>query len=221
MNHKKPVPEVVPSLLSADFTRLKDSIRIVEDAGAKRLHLDIMDGHFVPNITIGPFIVEAIRRITDLHLETHLMIEKPDRFIKRFIEAGSDTVIVHVELERTLHDDLRAIKDLGAKAGVVLNPETNFEKAEPYLEEIDHLLVMTVNPGFGGQQMIFDNLEKVRRAQIWQERYGFLIEVDGGINQETITLAAAAGADLLVAGYSIFGTGRPGHAFRSLTWQVK
>lgn len=221
MSHKKPIPEVVPSLLSADFTRLKDSIRLVEEAGARRLHLDVMDGHFVPNITIGPFIVEAIRRITSLHLETHLMIENADRYIKNFIDAGSDTVIVHVESDSNLHADLRAIKELGAKSGVVLNPPTDFEKVESYLDEIDHLLIMTVNPGFGGQQMIDATLEKVRRAQVWQERYGFLIEVDGGINMETITLAASAGADLLVAGYAIYGTGRPGHAFRSLTWQIQ
>lgn len=221
MNHKKPIPQVVPSLLSADFTRLKDCIRIVEKAGAQRLHLDVMDGHFVPNITIGPFIIEAIRRTTTLHLETHLMITNADRFLKQFVDAGSDTVIIHVESDRALHTDLRAIKELGAKAGLVLNPQTEFEKIEPYLDEIDHLLVMTVNPGFGGQQMIVGALEKVRRAQVWQERYGFLIEVDGGVNQETIALAASAGADLLVAGYAVFGTGRPGHALRSLNWQIK
>ncbi|HPC36133.1 MAG TPA: ribulose-phosphate 3-epimerase [Candidatus Marinimicrobia bacterium] len=221
MNHKKPIPEVVPSLLSADFARLKDNIRLVEKAGARRLHLDIMDGHFVPNITIGPLVVEAIRRVTNLHLETHLMIEKPERFIKQFIEAGSNTVILHVESAQNLRNDLSEVRELGAKAGLVLNPPTSFDAVEPYLDEIDHLLIMTVNPGFGGQQIIPETLEKVRRAQTWQARYGFLIEVDGGINRETITEAAAAGADLLVAGYAIFGSGRPGHAFRSLTWQIK
>jgi len=221
LNHKKPIPEVVPSLLSADFARLKDNIRLVEKAGARRLHLDIMDGHFVPNITIGPLVVEAIRRVTNLHLETHLMIEKPERFIKQFIEAGSNTVILHVESAQNLRNDLSEVRELGAKAGLVLNPPTSFDAVEPYLDEIDHLLIMTVNPGFGGQQIIPETLEKVRRAQTWQARYGFLIEVDGGINRETITEAAAAGADLLVAGYAIFGSGRPGHAFRSLTWQIK
>jgi len=221
LNHNKPTPEVVPSLLSADFARLKEHIRLVEKAGARRLHLDIMDGHFVPNITIGPLVVEAIRRVTNLHLETHLMIERPERFIQRFVEAGSNTVILHVESARDLHNDLRKIKELGVKAGVVLNPPTSFEEVEPYLDEIDHLLFMTVHPGFGGQRMIPEALDKVRRAQPWQARYGFLIEVDGGINQETITIAAAAGADLLVAGNAVFGSGRPGHAFRSLTWQIK
>ncbi|MFH1214843.1 MAG: ribulose-phosphate 3-epimerase [Candidatus Neomarinimicrobiota bacterium] len=222
MNHKlKTAPEVVPSLLSADFTRLTDSIQAVEKAGALRLHLDVMDGHFVPNITIGPFIIAAIRRITPLHLETHLMIENADRYINKFIEAGSDTVILHVESSPGLHRDLKTIKELGVKAGLVLNPPTPFETIEPFLGEIDHLLVMTVNPGFGGQTMIIDTLEKVRQAQIWQERYGFLIEVDGGINAETITLAASAGADLLVAGDAVFGAGHPEHSLRLLTQQIK
>lgn len=216
MSHKKQLPEVVPSLLSADFTRLREQIRAVEKVGARRLHLDVMDGHFVPNITIGPFIIAAIRRATTLHLETHLMIENADRYLKQFVAAGSDTVIVHVESSRDLHADLRMIKTLGARAGVVLNPPTGFETVEPYLSEIDHLLVMTVNPGFGAQQMITDALEKVRQAQIWQERYGFLIEVDGGINRQTITLASSAGTDLLVAGNAVYGMKRPGQAFRTL-----
>jgi len=217
VSHKRQLPEVVPSLLSADFTRLRDQIRAVEKAGARRLHLDVMDGHFVPNITIGPFVIAAIRRVTTLHLETHLMIENADRYLKQFVATGSDTVIVHVESSRDLHADLRTIKKLGARAGVVLNPPTGFEKVEPYLSEIDHLLVMTVNPGFGAQQMITDALEKVRLAQVWQERYGFLIEVDGGINRQTIKLAAAAGTDLLVAGNAVYGKERPGQAFRTLT----
>jgi ribulose-phosphate 3-epimerase len=214
----KPIrPQIVPSLLSADFARLRDDIRLVERAGAQRLHLDIMDGHFVPNITIGPLVVAAIRRITNLHLETHLMIENADRYIPQFIKAGSDTVIIHVESSRAPHTDLQTIKQLGARAGVVLNPPTEFAVVEPFLPEVDHLLIMTVNPGFGAQQMIIAALEKVRQAQIWQERYGFPIEIDGGVNRDTLNLAKAAGADLFVAGNAVFGQQRPGQAFKTLT----
>jgi len=214
----KPIrPQIVPSLLSADFARLRDDIRLVERAGAQRLHLDIMDGHFVPNITIGPLVVAAIRRITNLHLETHLMIENADRYIPQFIKAGSDTVIIHVESSRAPHTDLQTIKQLGARAGVVLNPPTEFAVVEPFLPEVDHLLIMTVNPGFGAQQMIIAALEKVRQAQTWQERYGFPIEIDGGVNRDTLNLAKAAGADLFVAGNAVFGQQRPGQAFKTLT----
>ncbi len=217
MNPKPIRPQIVPSLLSADFARLRDDIRLVERAGAQRLHLDIMDGHFVPNITIGPLVVAAIRRITNLHLETHLMIENADRYIPQFIKAGSDTVIIHVESSRAPHTDLQTIKQLGARAGVVLNPPTEFAVVEPFLPEVDHLLIMTVNPGFGAQQMIIAALEKVRQAQIWQERYGFPIEIDGGVNRDTLNLAKAAGADLFVAGNAVFGQQRPGQAFKTLT----
>ncbi len=221
MSHKKPAPQVVPSLLSADFTRLKAQIRAVEKAGARRLHLDVMDGHFVPNITIGPFIIAAIRKATGLHLETHLMIENANKYIERFIQAGSDTVIVHVEASRNPHADFDLIRKLGAKVGIVLNPPTKFEMVEPYLAEIDHLLVMTVNPGFGAQKIIAGALDKVHRAQVWQERYGFLIEVDGGINRQTIGMAALAGADLLVAGHAVYGRGRPGQAFKTLSQLIQ
>lgn len=214
------MPEIVPSLLSSDFSRITDQIKEVERAGAARLHLDIMDGHFVPNITIGPFIVEAIRKVTSLHLESHLMIENPERYIKNFVDAGSDTVIVHVEASKELYADLKMIRKLGVKAGLVLNPSTPFENIEPYLQNIDHLLVMTVNPGFGGQKMIEETLEKVTLAKPYQEKYKFPIEVDGGVNLNTIGKAVKAGADLLVAGEAVFGNNKPEESFIELFKRV-
>jgi len=212
------MPEIVPSLLSADFTKLAEEIRAVELAGAHRLHLDVMDGHFVPNLTIGPFIVKAIRKITKLHLETHLMIERPERFIMPFIEAGSDTVIVHVETSRDPLADLARIHGAGAKAGLVLNPPTPLAALEPYLSQADHLLVMTVNPGFGGQEMIFSTLEKVSQARVLSP--DLLIEVDGGVNLQTVPRVVAAGTDLLVAGYAVFGAGNPKLAMQNLTRKI-
>ncbi len=214
------MPEIVPSLLSADFSRITEQIRAVERAGATRLHLDVMDGHFVPNITIGPFIIEAIRKVTSLHLESHLIIENPERYIKNFIDAGSDTVIVHVETSKDLHADLKMIRQLGVKAGLVLNPPTPFENIEPYLQEIDHLLIMTVNPGFGGQKMIEEALKKVTLAKPYQKKHKFPIEVDGGVNLNTIDKTVKAGADLLVAGKAVFGNDKPEESFIELSKRV-
>jgi len=209
--------EIVPSLLSADFTRLKEEIQAVERAGARRLHLDIMDGHFVPNITIGPLIVTAIRKITKLHLESHLMITNPEKYIDKFIKAGSDTVIIHVENNENVVGNLQHIRNLKAKAGLVLNPATPFTAIEKYLGYIDHLLVMTVNPGFGGQVMIKKALTKVTLAKPYQQKYNFLIEVDGGIHLRTLAMVKAAGADLFVAGSAIFAAKDPGAAYRLLS----
>lgn len=217
---KKRKPEIVPSLLSADFTKIREEIGSVEKAGAKRLHLDIMDGHFVPNITIGPFIVEAIRRITTLHLESHLMIENPERYIKNFIDAGSDTVIIHIESSKNIIRDMQTIKTLGVKAGLVLNPPTPFERIQPYLQYADHLLIMTVNPGFGGQKIIEGSLEKVKLAKPYSEKYDFPIEVDGGVNLHTISKVVSAGTDLIVAGSAVFGTNNPGEAFKKLSKRI-
>ena len=209
--------EIVPSLLSADFARLTEEIRAVESAGAKRLHLDVMDGHFVPNITIGPFIVEAIRRVTNLHLETHLMITNPEKYIEPFINAGSDTIIVHIESGGSLKDDFAAIRKGGAKAGLVINPPTAFAEIEPYLKFVDHLLVMTVNPGFGGQTMIKAALEKVTLAKPYSKKYGFPIEIDGGVNTETVNDAKEVGTDLIVAGSAVFSGGNSYRNYRLLT----
>ncbi len=210
------MPEIVPSLLSADFTRLKSAIRSMERLGVHRLHLDVMDGHFVPNLTIGPFIVAAIRRITNLHLETHLMISNPELFIKPFIEAGSDTVMIHIEVVPDPRHLLQEIRALGAVPGLVINPPTPFSAVAPYLSAIDHFLIMTVNPGFGGQSLIPSALTKVSQARDLSEQHNFLIEVDGGINRATISQAVTAGADLLVAGHAIFGCPYPARAYRAL-----
>ncbi len=211
------IMEIVPSLLSADFSDLAKEIHAVEKAGARRLHLDVMDGHFVPNITIGPFIVAAIRRHTNLHLESHLMIENPDKYIDAFVKAGSDTVIIHIEASKDIRKDLAHIRDLGANAGLVLNPPTDFEAIEPHLAYIDHLLVMTVNPGFGGQKLIRSSLSKVTLAKPYQDKYGFYIEVDGGINLNTIAEAKAAGTDLFVAGSAVFSKRQPYKSFKELS----
>ncbi|MGC9363832.1 MAG: ribulose-phosphate 3-epimerase [Fidelibacterota bacterium] len=213
--------EIVPSLLSADFTQLGEEIRAVEIAGAKRLHLDIMDGHFVPNITIGPFIVEAIRKITHLHLESHLMITDPEKFIEPYIKAGSDTVGIHIESSRDVLRDFETIRRLGAKPGLVINPPTPFLDIVPYLEHTEHLLVMTVEPGFGGQTMIKEALDKVRLAKPYSQKYGFPIEIDGGVNIHTIVDAKSAGVDLIVAGSAVFSNGEPGDNFRALTERLK
>jgi ribulose-phosphate 3-epimerase len=209
--------EIVPSLLSADFTRLAEEIDAVEKAGARRLHLDVMDGHFVPNLTIGPFIVKAIRQHTSLHLETHLMIDNHEKFIDKFIEAGANTVIIHIEVSADIERDLEKIRSLGAKAGLVLNPPTPFSAIEPYLRFADHLLIMTVDPGFGGQTLIKEALDKVRLAKPYAQKYHFPIEVDGGIHLETIAMTKAAGTDLFVAGSAVFSNHRPFEDYQALT----
>jgi len=213
--------EIVPSLLSADFTKLGEEIRAVEKAGATRLHLDVMDGHFVPNITIGPFIIEAIRRETKLHLESHLMITNPEKYIEPFINAGSDTIVIHIESSQDVLQDFKTIRQLGAKAGLVINPPTPFADIEPYLEFVDHLLVMTVNPGFGGQKMIKEALNKVVLAKPYSKKYGFLIEIDGGVNIDTVVEAKNAGVDLIVAGSAVFSNGKPYDNYRALSEKLR
>lgn len=195
---------ISPSLLSADFTRLGEQIKLVEEAGATRLHLDVMDGHFVPNITFGPMIIDAIRRQTGITLDTHLMIEKPHRYLKQFIEAGSDVVIVHVEASEDLHRDLATIRELGARPGVAINPDTDFDTLEPYLGAFEYLLIMSVYPGFGGQKFIDGTLENMRKAAAARGDHGHLVAVDGGINLETIDRVYEAGIDIAVVGSDLF-----------------
>ncbi len=207
---------ISPSLLSADFTRLGEQIRLVEDAGATRLHLDVMDGHFVPNITFGPLIVEAVRRLATIHLDTHLMIEKPHRYLKQFVEAGSDTVIVHAEASEDLHRDLAAIRELGAAAGVAINPDTGFETLRPYLSDFDYLLIMSVFPGFGGQAFIEGTLENMRQAVAARKDHGYLIAVDGGVNTGTIERVFATGIDIAVVGSSLLKAPDIPRRFREL-----
>ncbi|MFZ5568905.1 MAG: ribulose-phosphate 3-epimerase [Thermodesulfobacteriota bacterium] len=200
---------IAPSILSADFTKLGDEIKAVEDAGADWIHIDVMDGHFVPNITYGPIIVEACRRVTNLPLDVHLMIEKPDLLINDFISAGADLVSVHVETCPHLHRSVQLIRNAGAKAGVALNPATPVAALELVLEHLDFVLIMSVNPGFGGQSFIPETLGKVRQLKdmIRKKNLNPLIQLDGGVNAQTIEKIASAGTDVFVAGSAIFGSG--------------
>ncbi|MBT8352694.1 MAG: ribulose-phosphate 3-epimerase [Deltaproteobacteria bacterium] len=197
---------IAPSILSADFARLGEEIKAVEAAGADWIHIDVMDGHFVPNITIGPLIVEAARKVTDLPLDVHLMIEKPERYIQDFVDAGSDLISVQVETCVHLNRTIQIIKEAGAKAGVVLNPATPLSTLEWELAHVYHVMLMSVNPGFGGQKFIASTLEKIRdlKQLIEDQQLETRIEIDGGVNQETIADISAAGADVFVAGSAIF-----------------
>jgi len=199
---------IAPSILSADFSKLGDEIKAVEAAGADWIHADVMDGHFVPNITIGPLIVEAVKHVTDLPIDVHLMIENPANYIAAFAEAGASFISVQVETCIHLNRTVQLIKDCGAQAGVVLNPSTPLANLEWVLEDVDYVLIMSVNPGFGGQAFIPSSLDKIRalRQQIQDRGLSVLIEVDGGVNEQTIAEIASAGADVFVAGSAIFGS---------------
>jgi ribulose-phosphate 3-epimerase len=203
-----PTLRIAPSILASDFSRLGEEIRAVEAAGADWIHIDVMDGHFVPNLTIGPGIVEAARRCTDLPLDVHLMIETPDRYVGDFAAAGADTIGVHVEACPHLHRSIQTIKEAGVRACAVINPATPASALEPILSEVDQVLVMTVNPGFGGQKFIRSALSAVKQIRAWiQERdLNVDVEVDGGITADTIGEAAQAGANAFVAGTAVFGT---------------
>jgi ribulose-phosphate 3-epimerase len=198
---------IAPSILSADFSRLGEEVRAVETAGADVIHVDVMDGCFVPNITIGPLVVRAVRAVTRLPVDVHLMIADPDRYIHAFMDAGADWVTVHVEACTHLHRTLGAIRERGKKAGAVLNPATSLATIEYVLSEVDLVMLMSVNPGFGGQSFIASSLEKTRRLRhmLDQVNPGVGIEMDGGISPETIGRAAAAGANIFVAGSAIYG----------------
>jgi ribulose-phosphate 3-epimerase len=198
--------EIVPSILSADFARLGEEIARVERAGISMLHVDIMDGHFVPNFTIGPPVVESIRKRSRLQFDCHLMIEDPDRYAPVFIEAGANLVSVHCEATRNLDRTLHAIQEKGARAGVVLNPATPIEMVENVLDFVDYVLVMSVNPGFGGQGFIPRSLDKIRRLdRIRGERgYDFHIEIDGGVSHHNVGEIVRAGCDWLVSGSAVF-----------------
>jgi ribulose-phosphate 3-epimerase len=200
-------PRIAPSILSADFTRLGAELAAMEAAGADWIHVDVMDGRFVPNITLGPFIVEAVKRSTRLPLDVHLMIEAPERFVEAFVRAGASTVGVQVEACRHLHRTVGQIRDAGARACVVLNPATPAAAVEPVLGDVDQVLVMTVNPGFGGQKFIESTLPKIETLRGWIDARGLnvALEVDGGVAIETIGRAAAAGADVFVTGTAVFG----------------
>ena len=204
----KPSVRIAPSILSADFARLADEVAKVEAAGADFLHIDVMDGHFVPNLTVGPPIVEALRKVTKLTLDVHLMMTNPDAFIPEFVEAGADYLTVHVEACPHLHRTMQSIKERGIKAGVTLNPATSLTTVEEILSVADLLLVMSVNPGFGGQHFIPAVLGKIARARRLIQSTGSpaLLEVDGGVKVDNAGAIIAAGADVLVAGSAIFSS---------------
>ncbi|HET8839835.1 MAG TPA: ribulose-phosphate 3-epimerase [Ktedonobacteraceae bacterium] len=197
---------LVPSILSADFTRLGEQVREAEAGGAERIQIDVMDGHFVPNITMGPLIVEAVRRCTRLPLEAHLMITNPEQYIEVFARAGADVIIVHQEVCPHLHRVLQQIKSNGKQAGVALNPSTPAFLLDPMLSLLDLVLIMTVNPGFGGQDFIPETLPKINwvRQVITERKLTCDVEVDGGISEKTVPLVVKAGANLLVAGSSVY-----------------
>lgn len=201
--------KIAPSILSADFSRLGDEIRAVEAAGADYIHIDVMDGHFVPNITIGPLVVEAARRITQLPLDVHLMIESPDTYIADFAAAGADIIVVHAEAVRHLHRTVQLIKSLGKKAGVSLNPATPLNVLDYVLNDLDLVLLMTVNPGFGGQSFIEACIPKIQGLRAMLDRHGSdaELEVDGGVKAANIARISHAGADVFVAGSAVFGSG--------------
>jgi ribulose-phosphate 3-epimerase len=198
--------QIVPSILSADFTRLGEQVRAAEAAGARRIQIDVMDGHFVPNITMGPMVVEAVRSCTSTTLEAHLMISNPQEYIGTFAKAGADVIIVHQEVSPHLHRTLKQIKDAGKQTGVAINPSTPVFLLRDMLPFIDLLLVMTINPGFGGQAFIPETLSKIEEAHRYRQERGlhFDIEVDGGINEKTIPQVVKAGANLLVAGSAFY-----------------
>ena len=200
--------KIAPSILSADFVRLGDELGKIEDAGADMIHIDVMDGHFVPNITIGPFIVEAVRKATSLPLDVHLMIDRPDDYVSAFADAGADIITVHVEAATHLHRTIQQIKEKGKKAGVSLNPSSPLIMTECILEYVDLLLIMSVNPGFSGQKFIPSALEKIREARRMLDKIGSkaYLEVDGGIKLDKIAEVASAGADMFVSGSGVFGT---------------
>lgn len=198
--------KIAPSILAADFSKLAEEVKCVDSLGADYIHIDVMDGHFVPNITLGPGIVKYLRPHTELPFDVHLMIENPDQYIKDFKEAGADIITVHVEACRHLHRTLQLIKQYEMQCGVVLNPHTPLEMIKHVLQEVDWILIMSVNPGFGGQTFIPDSLNKIATLNQWrqEQNLSYVIEVDGGVNEETARLCEEAGADVVVAGSAVF-----------------
>jgi len=203
--------ELAPSILSADFARLAEQVRAASEGGGTVIHVDVMDGHFVPNLTVGPPLVRSLRKATDLPLDCHLMIENPDQFIPEFVEAGADWISVHQEACRHLNRTLHLIRSHDAMAGVVINPATPVDTLSEVLEIVDYVLVMSVNPGFGGQKFIPETVRKIRRLADLRSQRGlnYRIEVDGGIALDTVAEVVRAGAEILVAGNAVFGQGDP------------
>lgn len=199
--------KIAPSLLASDFANLESEIKKVEKAGADYIHLDVMDGMFVPNITFGAPVIKAIRRCTNLPFDVHLMIEKPKRYIEDFVKAGADIITIHTEAEDDIEGTLKEIKSYGIKSGLSVKPGTKIEEIYPYLNNTDLILIMTVEPGFGGQKFIFEMMEKVKslKSKLKEQKLNVLIEVDGGIDSKTVKIASEYDVDICVAGTSIFG----------------
>jgi ribulose-phosphate 3-epimerase len=214
------IPRIAPSILSADFSRLGDQVRAVEAAGAAQVHIDVMDGHFVPNLTMGPVVVEALRAATTLPLDVHLMITDPGDYLDSFVEAGADHISFHVEANGDVGELLGRLEEKGVGKGLAVNPETSVDEIIEFLPRLDMVVVMTVQPGFGGQAFLGDNLEKVSRIRqeisALAEPKNLNIEVDGGVDRSTIVKCREAGADVFVAGSAIFGSEDPAEATREL-----
>jgi ribulose-phosphate 3-epimerase len=210
--------DIAPSILSADFTRLAEEIRTVEEAGATVLHVDVMDGHFVPNITMGLPVVRSLRKATRMTIDTHLMISEPGRYAAEFAKAGADMVSVHIEADAHIQRTLTAIREAGAKAGVAINPATSLSTLDEVLQYTDFVLLMSVNPGFGGQKFVSGSLAKLRRLRqmILEKRVNVRIEIDGGIDENNAADVIDAGAEILVAGTAIFGKEDPAAAVKKL-----
>ena len=213
---------IAPSILSADFARLGEEIEAVARAGADVIHLDVMDGHFVPNLTFGPPIIKAVRKICDLPFDVHLMIENPDKYLEAYADAGADWITVHVETCTHLHRTIHRIKELGKKAGAVLNPATPLSTLDYILEDVDLVMLMSVNPGFGGQSFIPSTLDKTRalKARIDERGLNVGIEIDGGVSPKTISAIAGAGANIFVAGSAVFGAPDYGRAISAMKEQL-
>ncbi|MBY5957407.1 ribulose-phosphate 3-epimerase [Membranicola marinus] len=211
-------PLLAPSLLAADFLHLNKAVKLIDESEADWLHMDVMDGRFVPNISFGMMVVEQVGKVLEKPMDVHLMIEEPEKYVTQFAKAGADTITVHYEACPHLHRNIQQIKDLGVKAGVAINPHTPVALLEPVIEDLDLVLVMSVNPGFGGQKFIFETLYKIRQLrQIMQDRNAkALIEVDGGVGLQNAAKIMEAGADVLVAGSSVFGSEDPMETIKKL-----
>jgi ribulose-phosphate 3-epimerase len=216
------VKKIAPSILSADFSRLAEEVRAVEKAGADVIHVDVMDGHFVPNITIGPLVVQGLKKLTSLPLDVHLMIENPERYVEVFAQAGSDWITIHAEVCPNLKRMIRKVRQLNARPGIVLKPATPLKKLFPVLDDIDLVLIMSVNPGFGGQSFIPATLKKIERLRkiVDQNRYPLEIEVDGGVKVENIREVSMAGGDIFVVGTGIFKTENYEETIRKLRQEI-